>query len=121
MPDFITVSIDVTKVDKGRLIPSKREGSTAKYLSLTLIPNKEGPDKYDNEWFITQSLTKEEKERGIKAPIIGNAKRPFNIGGSNSQQQNGPKSGSQRVGGTSLKHTAPAEKPGVDDDDSLPF
>jgi hypothetical protein len=108
MPDFITLSVDVTKIDKARLIPSKREGSTAKYLELVLVPLKE-PNQYGNEWFVTQGLTKDERAQGIKAPIIGNAKRPMKRP---AQQQ----PAQRPSGGPSVKHNAPVER-----DDGAPF
>jgi hypothetical protein len=36
---------------------------------------KDEPDQYNNIGMIVQSVSKEEKDRGIKGPILGNAKR----------------------------------------------
>jgi hypothetical protein len=46
----------------------------AQYLELTLIPNREGPDKYGYTGFAAVNLTKERREAGEKGPIIGNWK-----------------------------------------------
>jgi hypothetical protein len=46
----------------------------AQYLNLTLIPNRDGPDKYGYTGFAAVNLTKERREAGEKGPIIGNFK-----------------------------------------------
>jgi hypothetical protein len=82
---IIKAKIDVTKIDKARLF----KGTKGTYLDLSLLENKAGTDQYGNDGFICQDVSKEEREQGIKGPIVGNFKilRP--------------------VGGTSLKHTNP--------------
>lgn len=65
------LKIDVTKIDKARLF----KGKAATYLDLVMHENKNGTDKYGNDGFITQSCTKEERQNGVKMPIIGNWKR----------------------------------------------
>lgn len=67
-----SAKIDVTKILKEHLFAAT---SGAKYLDITLIENRDGPDKYGNDGFITQSVSKEARERGEKGPIIGNWKR----------------------------------------------
>ena len=49
-------------------------GEKARYLELTLIPNRDGPDKYGYAGFAAVNLTKERREAGEKGPIIGNWK-----------------------------------------------
>ena len=79
---IISISIDVTLLDKGRLITGKPQSRAdnsggekmvaPKYLDLTLI---ETPNSlYDHTHMVVQSLSKEERERGDKGPILGNAK-----------------------------------------------
>lgn len=65
---MITISIDVTKVEKARLV----EKNGAKYLSLVLQDSIN--DKYGNDFIVRQSCTKEERAQGLKMPIIGNGK-----------------------------------------------
>ncbi len=65
---MITLSIDVLKIDKARLI----QGEKGKYVDLVLIANKNGRNDRGNDGFVTQRSTKEEREQGIRMPIIGN-------------------------------------------------
>lgn len=66
-----TCKINVTRIDKSALFP----GKNGKYLDLVLWENKDGPDKFGNDGFITQDLGKERRARGEKGPIIGNWRR----------------------------------------------
>lgn len=95
--ETITIKIDVLKIDKDRLFT----GKSGKYLDATLVMRDE-PDQYGNIGFITQSITKEERDSGKKAPIIGNVSARY-------------------VKGTSTP-PKPATRPApADDDDQLPF
>ena len=69
---MITLSIDVTKIDKTRII----EGKKGKYLDLVLFPNKGGEDEYGNHGFVKQGSTKEERasKQYADLPILGNYK-----------------------------------------------
>jgi hypothetical protein len=49
-------------------------GEKGHYLELTLIPNRDGPDKYKYIGFAVVNLTKERREAGEKGPIVGNFK-----------------------------------------------
>jgi hypothetical protein len=44
------------------------------YLNLDVIERREGADKYGNTHFVTETSSKEERQRGVTVPIIGNAK-----------------------------------------------
>ena len=72
---MFTLSIDVTKIDKSLLREViKKDGTKAVYLNLICWPNKEGKDKYDNDGSVKHSLSKEQRDEGIKSEIIGNYK-----------------------------------------------
>jgi hypothetical protein len=43
-------------------------------LDITLLENRDGVDQYGNHGMIVQDVTKEEREDGIKGPILGNFK-----------------------------------------------
>ena len=66
----ISISIDVTKIDKSRIY----EGTKGKYLKLTTFVDLDNPSQYGDHGFITQETTKEEREAELKLPIIGNSK-----------------------------------------------
>lgn len=109
MPELIGVTIDVTLIDKDRLIPSKKEGSRSKYLSVILIPLRE-PDRYGNQWMVKPSASKEEREAKVQLPILGSAKV---LAGARQTPNGGP----------SAKHTVPPERenPLADYKDDVPF
>ena len=65
-----TANLNVTKIDKTALY----EGKNGKYLSLVFFDNKDGPDQFGNDGFVTQDLGKERRMAGEKGPIIGNWK-----------------------------------------------
>lgn len=81
MPAIIA-KIDVTKVDKSKLFEGK---NGAKYLDLVLIELTN--DKYGNDYMVVQGVKKEERERGVKGVILGNAKI---IGGESSGRRPSP-------------------------------
>lgn len=63
--------INLSKVDKSKFYVSKKG---EKFLDILLLENKEGEDDYGNTHFICQGVSKEEREAGVKGPILGNAK-----------------------------------------------
>lgn len=70
---IVNLSIDVTKIDKSRLKEVKlKAGTTAKYLNLTLIENRNGRDQYGNDGMVIESATKEERAAGQRGAILGN-------------------------------------------------
>ena len=66
----LSVRIDVTKIDKERLY----KGEKGTYLDLTTFVDTMVADQYENNGFISQSVDKEEREKGIQTPILGNVK-----------------------------------------------
>lgn len=66
----ISLRIDVTKIDKDRLY----KGQKGQYLDLTTFVNLDEKDQYDNNGFVSQSVSKEERDAGVKTPILGNVK-----------------------------------------------
>jgi hypothetical protein len=80
MQKLISLNIDVSKIDAKRLYKGKK----GQYLSATLFL-KEETDQYGNNGFIVESITKEEREKGLKGTIIGNAK--FMVAGGPQKQE----------------------------------
>lgn len=65
----ITISIDLTKIDKSRIIEGSKGG---KYINMAIIPT---PSSEYNTHMVVQSVSKEERENGTKGEILGGAKR----------------------------------------------
>lgn len=77
----ISVSVDVTKIDKAKL-------AKGKYLNLTSFVDTDNQDKYGKNGFVTQELTKEERDSGVKGPILGNVKVFWSDGNTQTRQPN---------------------------------
>lgn len=74
----IAVNLDVKKIDKTKLYVGKK----GTYLDAVVFLKDEA-DEYGNHGFIVQSVTKEEREKGVKGEILGNVKI---LGNAQSQQ-----------------------------------
>lgn len=95
---MIIAKIDVSKIDKEKLY----KGEKGTYLDIILM---ETPDsKYGDDYMVTQGVSKEDREAGIKGAILGNAKT-FVSKGVASQGAGKPKSNAKEE----------------DEDKSLPF
>jgi len=66
----VSLKINVSKIDKARLF----KGDKGSYLDATAFIDLEEFDQYGNSGMITQDVTKEEKEQGVKGAILGNSK-----------------------------------------------
>lgn len=73
----IKISIDVTKISKDRLYIGKtrEDGTTPKYLSITLVENRDGKDRFGNDGFVAEDVSKEERLAKVKGVIVGNWKK----------------------------------------------
>ena len=54
------------------------KGEKGIYADLTTFIDLDNLDNYDNNGFISQSVSKEEKANGVQTPILGNCKVFFN-------------------------------------------
>jgi hypothetical protein len=79
MAQNISVRMDVSKIDKSKLY----KGEKGTYLDAAIIM-KDEPDQYGNIGMIVQSVSKEDREAGLKGAILGNVKY---IGAKNQPQQ----------------------------------
>lgn len=68
MSNPITVKIDVSKIDKTKLF----KGAKGTYLDIILMPSEN--NQYGNDFMVVQSVTKEERDAGVRGAILGNAK-----------------------------------------------
>jgi len=88
----ISVKIDVTKILKERLF----EGEKGTYLDLTTFIDTDVVDQYENHGFISQSVSKEEREQKVQTPILGNC-RVFYKGESDAQTAQGYDKGMEQA------------------------
>ena len=69
MSKLISASIDLSKIDKSKIV----EKNGAKYYNITISLNDE-KDKYGNDCDIMQEQTKEERLAKEKKVYLGNGK-----------------------------------------------
>jgi len=99
----VSLKIDVTKIDKEKLY----KGQKGTYLDATAFIDVDNLDQYGNSGMITQSVSKEDREAGVKGAILGNSKVFMKKGGEQ-QQSNAAPTGT------------PPPVMGIEDDD-IPF
>lgn len=101
--DCIVIALPSSRIRFG-----KKGGAN---LALSLVPNKNGPDDFDNTHWICEPSTKEERESidPPKLPILGNAR----------EYDNGPRPAPQRT--TVVTAAAQGEEMAATDDDEIPF
>lgn len=71
---IIRLKLDMKKVDKSKLFHSEK--TSAVYLNVTLLENKNGVDEFGNHFMAVQDVSKEDRLAGIKGAILGNGKIP---------------------------------------------
>ena len=103
----VNFSIKLEDIDKARLI----KGKTGTWLPLTSFVDPDVEGKYGDHGFITQSTTKEERDAGLKLPIIGNSKVFYD--------EAKKTSGGSQAGATSAPPPATTKADPFDDD--IPF
>ena len=83
------MTINVSKLDKSRFYKGKK----GTYAKLTCFVDTEETSQYGDNGTITQELSKEDRDNGVKLPILGNAKVFWQDGQSkntNNQQMSKP-------------------------------
>jgi len=73
----VALKIDVSKIDKERLY----KGQKGTYLDAVIFLDLGEADQYGNHGMITQSVSKAEKESGVRGAILGNGKIIWRDGG----------------------------------------
>lgn len=71
MKQIIKLNLNLDKIDKSLVYTSPKTG--ANYLNISVLM-REAPDQWGNDGFAVQDVSKEQKEKGMKGPILGNAK-----------------------------------------------
>jgi len=110
----VNLSIDVKSIEKARLI-AHQNGKT--YLNMTVFIDPDSPDQYGQHGMITQDVSKEEKDGGVKGAILGNAKVFWKDNAQ--QQQQGMQQAQRQMAPqqAALQQQAPVDK----FDDDIPF
>ena len=108
----------VINLEQARAKPSPKNAERV-YLSLSLVPNREGKDDYGNTHWICEPTTKDERESAtaLKFPILGNA-REYD----DSNRSGGGQRTARPAGGAPMSQgsgDAPMQD-GLEDDD-IPF
>jgi hypothetical protein len=88
------------------------------YLNLEAISNRDGEDQYGNSHFIAEPVTKDERQNGLKLPIIGNGKEWSNEGAQNKAFQENEQRVNQRTT-RNIPRAQPQQE--TEDDQSIPF
>jgi hypothetical protein len=77
MARMLVGSIDLSKIDKKRVVTTDKDGNPfkngGKYLNVVVWVNDD-VDQYGNIASVQESITKEEREQGVKPTYIGNLK-----------------------------------------------
>lgn len=69
---MIKISIDLRLIDQSRCKKvTRKNGNAASFCELVLVPT---PDAEYGDFMVKQDVTKEEREGGVKMPILGNGK-----------------------------------------------
>lgn len=105
MAQIISVSIDLNKLDKSRIVEGK---NGSKYYNLSVIVNDE-KDQYGNDVSVTTAQTKEEREAKAQRTFVGNGRVIWSGQNNNNLQSNQTPSNQYQ------------KTIGNDTDDSLPF
>ena len=84
----VNLKIDVTKIDKSKLFVGKNGN---KYLDAQVFIDLDDNDQYGNNGMITQAVSKEERDSGVKGAILGNSRKFWgDYEGQAPQQQKAP-------------------------------
>jgi hypothetical protein len=100
MGQLIAISIDVTKLDKSKLVKGKK----GTYANITVSVNDED-DQFGNNTSVWESQTKEERDDKVDRNFLGNGKVVWSSQSSNDTKKTSSKKASKQD----------------DDSDDLPF
>jgi hypothetical protein len=107
----VSLKIDVSKIDKYKLF----KGAKGNYLDAQVFIDLAELDQYGNSGMITQAVTREEKQNGIKGNILGNCKVFW------SDQGQAPQQSQQGNQGQNGGYQQPQNNTPDFDEDTIPF
>ncbi len=105
----VNLKIDVTKIDKSKLF----KGQKGTYLDCVAFIDIDNQGQFGDNGMITQEVTKEEKEAGVRGEILGNV-RVFWRDAANDGYQ-------QTYQPTQQQAAQPTNQSAQDFDDDIPF
>lgn len=112
------VSIDVSKIDKERIVSTDKNGQPfkngAKYYSIDVIVFDE-VSQYGSDVMVSEGQTQEERQNKVKSKTIGNGKTVYTANTPNPPQQ------AQDRPNTSMQSSPPPPPTMMGDEDDLPF
>ena len=77
LKEILTLSVDLTKIDKSKIKEvTRKDGTKALFIDLTLYVNSEA-DQYSNIGSVAINQSKEEREAKAPKVYVGNAKRQW--------------------------------------------
>tara|TARA_B100001057_G_scaffold167587_1_gene168304 strand:+ start:773 stop:1126 length:354 start_codon:yes stop_codon:yes gene_type:complete len=112
----VSIKLDVTKIDKSKLF----QGQKGTYLDAQVFIDIDELDQYGNSGMITQAVSKEEKQQGVKGNILGNVK-VFWKDQQQAPQQNRPPQPQQAPQCAPQQQAPQYNEPPMDFDDEIPF
>lgn len=115
---MITFKIQTSKIDKSLMFQGKPKNPGEKgevYLDCVLFENKDGVSEYGDHGRVVQSVPKEQREKGVKGPIIGN----YRIVGENTPAAPAPTPAARPAPTKTASRPAPRNDFAADD--SVPF
>lgn len=119
----ISIKLDVKKLDKARFFAAQ---SGAVYVDLTMFLDPDSEGTYGDHGFITQSISKEERDQQVQMPILGNGKIFYGLQELKSVGKQQPRQQGQNPQPQQRHNPAPQPKQqtpdlGGDWDDDIPF
>jgi hypothetical protein len=91
MGQLIAISIDVTKLDKSKLVKGKK----GTYANITVSVNDED-DQFGNNTSVWESQTKEERDDKVDRNFLGNGKVVWSSQSSNDNKKTSSKKASKQ-------------------------
>lgn len=77
LKEILTLSVDLTKIDKSKIKEvTRKDGTKALFIDLTVYINSEA-DQYNNIGSVAINQSKEEREARSPKVYIGNAKKQW--------------------------------------------
>jgi hypothetical protein len=114
----ISIKINVSDIEKSRLF----KGEKGVYLDLTTFIDLDNQDQYGNNGFISQSVTKEERDNKVQTTILGNCKVFYKKDEQQPAQQQQQYQQSPQQASQSFQQPPPQQQQAPQDDfDGIPF